>query len=189
MRIISGQFKGKKLLEPNDKKTRPLKDLVKESLFNIIKHSKKLNIDLEKSNVLDLFAGVGSFGLEALSRGAKDVLFIENYNEVLKILKKNIENLDLNKNRKCDVLEKDILKEFNFKELNKSFDIIYLDPPFKEKNINLLIMKIYKSNILKKNGVIILHRHKDENNQFINELNIVEEKKYGNSKIIFLSLF
>ena len=88
MRIISGQFKGKKLLEPNDKKTRPLKDLVKESLFNIIKHSKKLNIDLEKSNVLDLFAGVGSFGLEALSRGAKDVLFIENYNEVLKILKK-----------------------------------------------------------------------------------------------------
>ena len=187
MRIISGQFKGKKLLEPNDKKTRPLKDLVKESLFNIIKHSKKLNIDLEKSNVLDLFAGVGSFGLEALSRGAKDVLFIENYNEVVKILKKNIENLDLNK--KCDVLEKDIMKDFNFKELNKSFDIIYLDPPFKEKNINLLIMKINKSNILKTNGIIILHRHKDENDQFIDEFNIVEEKQYGISKIIFLSLF
>ena len=187
MRIISGQFKGKKLLEPIDKKTRPLKDLVKESLFNIIKHSKKLNIDLEKSNVLDLFAGVGSFGLEALSRGAKDVLFIENYNEVVKILKKNIENIDLNK--KCDVLEKDIMKDFNFKELNKSFDIIYLDPPFKEKNINLLIMKINKSNILKTNGIIILHRHKDENDQFIDEFNIVEEKQYGISKIIFLSLF
>ena len=187
MRIISGQFKGKKLLEPIDKKTRPLKDLVKESLFNIIKHSKKLNIDLEKSNVLDLFAGVGSFGLEALSRGAKDVLFIENYNEVVKILKKNIENLDLNK--KCDVLEKDIMKDFNFRELNKSFDIIYLDPPFKEKNINLLIMKINKSNILKTNGIIILHRHKDENDQFIDEFNIVEEKQYGISKIIFLSLF
>ena len=187
MRIISGQFKGKKLLEPNDKKTRPLKDLVKESLINIIKHSKKLNIDLEKSNVLDLFAGVGSFGLEALSRGAKDVLFIENYNEVVKILKKNIENLDLNK--KCDVLEKDIMKDFNFKELNKSFDIIYLDPPFKEKNINLLIMKINKSNILKTNGIIILHRHKDENDQFIDKFNIVEEKQYGISKIIFLSLF
>ena len=187
MKIISGQFKGKKLLEPIDKKTRPLKDLVKESLFNIIKHSKKHNIDLEKSNVLDLFAGVGSFGLEALSRGAKDVLFIENYNEVVKILKKNIENLDLNK--KCDVLEKDIMKDFNFKELNKSFDIIYLDPPFKEKNINLLIMKINKSNILKTNGIIILHRHKDENDQFIDEFNIVEEKQYGISKIIFLSLF
>ena len=187
MRIISGQFKGKKLLQPNDKKTRPLKDLVKESLFNIIKHSKKLNTDLEKSNVLDLFAGVGSFGLEALSRGAKYVVFIENYNEVVKILKKNIENLDLNK--KCDVLEKDILNDLNFKELNKSFDIVYLDPPFKETNINSLIMKINKSNILRKNGIIILHRHKNENDQFIKESNIVEEKQYGISKIIFLSLF
>ena len=72
---------------------------------------------------------------------------------------------------------------------NKSFDIIYLDPPFKEKNINLLIMKINKSNILKTNGIIILHRHKDENDQFIDEFNIVEEKQYGISKIIFLSLF
>ncbi len=187
MRIISGQFKGKKLLEPNDKKTRPLKDLVKESLFNIIEHSKKFNINLEKSNVLDLFAGVGSFGLEALSRGAKNVVFIENYYEVLNILKKNIENLDLNK--KCYVLEKDILNDLNFKELNKSFDIIYLDPPFKETNINSLIMKINKSNILRKNGIIILHRHKNENDQFIKESNIVEEKQYGISKIIFLSLF
>ena len=187
MRIISGQFKGKKLLEPNDKKTRPLKDLVKESLFNIIKHSKKFNIDLKKSNILDLFAGVGSFGLEALSRGAKHTVFIENYYEVLTILKKNIENLDLSK--KCEVLEKDILNDLNFKELNRSFDIIYLDPPFKEKNINLLIMKINKSNILKKNGVIILHRHKNENDQFIKESIIVEEKQYGVSKIIFLSLF
>ena len=187
MRIISGQFKGKKLLEPNDKKTRPLKDLVKESLFNIIEHSKKFDIDLEKSNVLDLFAGVGSFGLEALSRGVKDVVFIENYNEVVRILKKNITNLDLSK--KCDVLERDILNDVNFKELNKSFDIIYLDPPFKEKNINSLIMKINKSNILKKNGVIILHRHKNENDQFISESSIIEEKQYGISKIIFLSLF
>ena len=187
MRIISGQFKGKKLLEPNDKKTRPLKDLVKESLFNIIEHSKKFDIDLEKSNVLDLFAGVRSFGLEALSRGVKDVVFIENYNEVVRILKKNITNLDLSK--KCDVLERDILNDFNFKELNKSFDIIYLDPPFKEKNINSLIMKINKSNILKKNGVIILHRHKNENDQFISESSIIEEKQYGISKIIFLSLF
>ena len=187
MRIISGQFKGKKLLEPNDKKTRPLKDLAKESLFNIIKHSKKLNIDLEKSNVLDLFAGVGSFGLEALSRGAKNVVFIENYNDVIRILKRNIENLDLNE--KCEVLEKDILNDLNFKELNKSFDIIYLDPPFKEKNINSLIIKINKSKILKPNGVIILHRHKNENDQLLNESNIIEEKQYGISKIIFLSLF
>ena len=67
MRIISGQLKGKKILEPNDNNTRPLKDLTKESIFNVINHSNKLLFKLEQSNILDLFSGVGSFGLEALS--------------------------------------------------------------------------------------------------------------------------
>jgi len=186
MRIISGKFKGKKLLKPNDNQTRPLKDLVKESLFNIIKHSKKLNINLEKSNILDLFAGVGSFGLEALSRGASNVLFIENYSDVLSILKKNIENLNLKD--KCIVLKRDILNELSFDEFKQNFDIIYLDPPYKE-NISSLIVKIDKSKILKKNGIIILHRHKKENDNFLEKFNILEKKQYGISKIIFLSLF
>ena len=90
MRIISGNLKGKKVLQPKDKLTRPLKDLTKESIFNIIKHSNLINIDLESSNILDLFSGVGSFGLECLSRNASYVTFIENYKEVLPILKKNI---------------------------------------------------------------------------------------------------
>ena len=64
MRIISGNFKGKKILLPRDKLTRPLKDLTKESIFNILKHSKFLNVELENSNILDLFSVVGSFGLE-----------------------------------------------------------------------------------------------------------------------------
>ena len=69
------EFKGKKILEPKDKKQDHLKDLVKESIFNIIKHSNKFNIKFKNSNVLDLFSGVGSFGLECLSRGAKKVIF------------------------------------------------------------------------------------------------------------------
>ena len=93
MRIIAGSFRGKKILTPNDIKTRPLKDLTKESIFNIIKHSNKFKIDLEKSIILDLFSGVGSFGIECLSRQVKYVLFIENYSEVIKILKKNISSL------------------------------------------------------------------------------------------------
>ena len=93
MRIISGSFKGKKILEPIDKKTRPLKDLTKESIFNIIKHSNKFEINLANSYILDLFSGVGSFGIECLSRGVKKVIFIENYLGVLPILKKNLSNL------------------------------------------------------------------------------------------------
>ena len=88
MRIISGNLKGKKILTPKDEFTRPLKDLTKESIFNIIKHSKLLDIKLENSNILDLFSGVGSFGLECLSRGALAVTFLENYKDVLPILKK-----------------------------------------------------------------------------------------------------
>ena len=78
MRIISGNSKGKKIFEPKDLGTRPLKDLTKESIFNIITHSNKFSIKLENSNVLDLFSGVGSFGLECLSRGSSSLTFVEN---------------------------------------------------------------------------------------------------------------
>jgi len=88
MRIIAGNFKGKKLYLPTDKNTRPLKDIVKESIFNLIKHSKKINIEIENSLILDLFSGTGSFGIECISRGAKKVVFFENYNKALKILQK-----------------------------------------------------------------------------------------------------
>ena len=75
MRIISGNFKGKKLFLPKDKNTRPLKDIVKESIFNLINHSSKINLNIENSLVLDLFSGTGSFGIECLSRGSKNVIF------------------------------------------------------------------------------------------------------------------
>ena len=75
MRIISGNFKGKKLFLPNDKLTRPLKDVVKESIFNLILHSNKFNLFIENSLILDLFSGTGSFGIECISRKAKKVIF------------------------------------------------------------------------------------------------------------------
>src|SRR6056300_1914810 len=107
MRIIAGIFRGKKIIQPNDNKTRHLKDLVKESIFNIIHHSNKLSVKIENSLILDLFSGVGSFGLECLSRGAKFVTFIENYKGVLPILKKNLNNLKNINNYK--LIEKDII--------------------------------------------------------------------------------
>ena len=87
MRIISGKFKGKKLFHPTDEKTRPLKDLVKESIFNLIVHSKDFNFNLSDSIVLDLFSGSGSFGIECLSRGAKFASFVENILTALKLKK------------------------------------------------------------------------------------------------------
>ena len=131
MRIISGDYKGKKIIIPKDKLTRPLKDLTKESIFNIIKHSKLLDTKLENSKVLDLFSGVGSFGLECLSRGAANVTFLESYKDVLTVLKKNIDNLK--QKHSSSVIEKDIFAENTLKILNNKFDIIFMDPPYKER--------------------------------------------------------
>jgi len=187
MRIISGNFKGKKILKPKDNTTRPLKDLTKESIFNIILHSNKFDVKIENSNVLDLFAGVGSFGLECLSRGSSFLFFVENYKEVLPILKRNIFNLNYQNN--SSVIEKNVFNNLNFKTFENKFDIIFMDPPYKEKNLSQLLKKIIESNILSKKGIVIIHRHKKEKDDLPNEFNIIEQKTYGISKIIFGNYF
>ena len=110
MRIIGGKYKGKKLIQPLDKTTRPLKDLVKESIFNIIQHSNKINIQIENSKILDLYAGSGSFGIECISRDAKLVYFFEKHLNAIKILNQNINSLKENSN--YELFEKDCLDFF-----------------------------------------------------------------------------
>ena len=185
MRIIAGIFKGRKILKPVDTSTRPLKDMVRESIFNIINHSNKIKINLETSNVLDLFSGVGSFGIECLSRGAKYVTFVENYYGVLPILKENLLRLKSVKN--YEIIKRDINTDNFFLELNRKFDIIFLDPPYKDKNIKNILESINDKQILNKNGVIIIHRHKNEKDLLPENFKIIQEKKYGLSKIIFLN--
>ncbi len=185
MRIISGSFKGKKILEPKDSKTRPLKDLTKESIFNILKHSNKLNFNMTDADILDLFSGVGSFGIECLSRGVKTVTFVENYLNVLPVLKENLSQLKKLDN--YEIINNDIYNQELELKLTNKFDLIFIDPPYKDKNINKLILNIEKKQILKKNGIIILHRHKNEKDIFSTKFKIIEEKKYGISKIIFIS--
>ena len=184
MRIISGNFKGRKLLTPDDIKTRPLKDLTKESIFNILKHSNKFNVEIKNSVVLDLFAGVGSFGIECLSNEAKYVTFVENYNGVLPILKKNLSNLKLDK--KYEIIEQNIFTGLKLAKSN--YDIIFLDPPYKDKNISELIDKIFEINLLSENGIIITHRNKNVKEKYSKNFHILEEKTYGISKISFGNL-
>ena len=186
MRIIAGTFRGKKIIEPKDTLTRPLKDLTKESIFNILNHSNKFEINLKNSNILGLFSGVGSFGIECLSRGAKQVVFAEKYNVVLPILKKNLQSLKLIEN--FEIIEKDIYDINFFKSLNIKFDVIFMDPPYKDKNLDLLLNNIKNENILNEKGVLVVHRHKNEKDLIPGKLKVIEEKKYGLSKIIFLSI-
>ena len=183
MRIIGGNLRGKKILNPTDKSTRPLKDMVRESIFNIIEHSKNEYVELNNAKVLDLFSGTGSFGIECLSRGAKKVIFFENYKNSIKILKKNLDLLNLNK--QSNIIEKDAYNITQSQNNLLKFDLIFLDPPFKDNKLNQLIEKIKQMKITSKNTLIIIHRNKKISEIISKDLIISKEKNYGLSKIIF----
>tara|TARA_B100000427_G_scaffold160161_1_gene133178 strand:+ start:182 stop:751 length:570 start_codon:yes stop_codon:yes gene_type:complete len=184
MRIISGNLKGRKIAEPKSKNTRPLKDLTKESIFNVLQHSNLIKFNFEKSSILDLFSGVGSFGLECISRGSKNVVFCENFKETIKILKENINKLECT--GKSEIITENIFNIKNIEKLKeRKFEIIFLDPPYKERKLKKLLEEIIQLNILKKNGIIILHRHKKENELYPKNFNILKIKYYGISQIIF----
>ena len=184
MRIIAGKLGGSTLLMPKDKNTRPLRDLARESIFNLLSHSNKISLQLEESNILDLYAGTGSFGLECLSRQAKNVFFIENEKSAFEILEKNIEKLKIKK--KTKIFFNDV---FNIIEKQKillsKFDLIFCDPPFADKNMGKLIELIFNKNLLKENGVIVLHRNKATKEKLPNNFKILDERVYGISKILF----
>ena len=183
MRIISGKFKGKKLLIPKDNYTRPLKDVVKESIFNILHHSKLLNCNLSGSNVLDLFSGVGTFGLECISRNSKHVTFFENHYPALKILRKTIENLNCSK--KTRIINKDVFNLKNTKTSLGYYEFIFLDPPFKEIRIKFLLNMLKEENILRKNSIILVHREREISVELPKDFKILINKNYGRSKILF----
>ena len=184
MRIISGSNRGKKLIMPNDKTTRPLKDMAKESVFNILTHARYINFHIKDSKVLDLFSGIGSFGLECISRGSKFVFFLENYPPVLEILKINISNLNYENKSKVIEIDAFTINNSIFKD-DQKFQIIFCDPPYKEKKIGLLIENIIEMNILEKNGIIIIHRKKGDLDSYPNKFKIIDKKNYGLSTFVF----
>ena len=182
MRIISGDLKGKKISLPDDKKTRPLRDLVKESIFNLIEHSNKFSLKLDNANILDLFSGTGSFELNVF-RNAQKATFVENYDLALKILKKNIKSFGIKD--KSEIIEKNCFDLFESKKIFKEkFNLIFMDPPYKEDKINLIINQIKEREVLDKNAILIIHRHKKDNINISQKLNILDERNYGLSKII-----
>ena len=182
MRIISGFLKGKKIDFINSKITRPIRNLVKESIFNIILHSNLVKVNLNSSNVLDLYSGVGSFGLECLSRGAKKVTFVEKDLTALEVLKKNINNLKIGNFSEIYPIEiSSYIKTFS----KEKFDIIFLDPPFAENNCIDDLSAIKETNMYSKKHLIIVHREQKTVEALKDVLNIISTKNYGRSKIVF----
>lgn len=167
MRVISGSKKGYRLKAPKGRDTRPTEGRIKESLFNILG-----NID-ENSIVLDLYAGSGSIGIEFLSRGAKKAYFIDNSILSVKVIKENLAHTGLED--RANVIKTDARKGINLLSKNNiSFDYIFMDPPYRQNLCIKILECIYKKNILKKQGLLILEHEKEL---------ILEDKIYGFTKL------
>jgi 16S rRNA (guanine966-N2)-methyltransferase len=186
MRIVSGFLKGKRMDFLKSITTRPLRDFVKESIFNVIQHSNLIDISLDGANVLDLYSGVGSFGIECISRGARKTAFVESDSKALEILKRNIKNLKIQK--KTRVFETKIISFINHSNKKDKYEIIFFDPPFSENLFIEDLKKIKKASICQKKHLIVVHREDNSKEDLNNIINIILTKKYGRSKIIFGNL-
>lgn len=183
MRIISGHARGTKLVTLSGENTRPTLDRVKEPLFSIIQSK------IQDAYVLDLFSGSGALALESLSRGAKTAVLCDNNIEAIKIINQNVEKTKLKD--KAIIIKDDYIKCLEkLKNKKMKFDLIFLDPPYKENFAIIALKKILELNLISNNGIIILETDEEERelkNLESIDININDIRKYGRVKLMFLS--
>lgn len=179
MRVIGGIHKGKKLLFIKDKNIRPTKDVVREAIFDTLRGW------IINKKVIELFAGTGAIGIEAISEGAEKVIFVENNRKAVGILKKNIAKVGIEE--KTVVLKGSV--EERIKEMrNFKYDLVIADPPyeFPTKKLKDLIETIIDSQVINENGIIVVeHRIKytiPESEKFV----VYKKKKYGKTSVSYL---
>ena len=170
MRVISGKYKGKNIMGFNIEGTRPTMDRVKESMFGMIQNS------IKDSVCLDLFAGSGSLGIEALSNGAKECYFVEKHNEIYNILEGNLNGITGSQLIKSDYMN--ALKSFVGKV---KFDLIFLDPPYKLNLISGVLDFVCKNDLLNSDGIVVCE-FEDEVLDF-DELELIKSRTYGTKKV------
>lgn len=176
MRVISGKLKGRVLKGFDIEGTRPTMDRVKESVFASIQDY------IDGAVVLDLFAGSGNLGIEAISNGADKVYFVDCNKICIKVINDNIRNFNIEEN--CVVLEKDYKKAIEcFGEKSIKFDIIFIDPPYKYNIKNELLGLILEYDILNDNGIIVFEYQKEEELRFDDKFELLKNKKYGDKYV------
>lgn len=174
MRIISGKFKGRSLYGPQDTVTRPTSDRVRESIFNILENS--LYLKWEGLHILDLYAGTGALGVEALSRGASFCLFVDNHPHAIEIIKKNSASFS-----HISIWQNDVshLKS----NPHAPFDVVFLDPPYKKDLISTTIKTLLSSNYIKEGSYIVAELSNKERINNSASLEKIKEKIYGKTTI------
>ena len=173
MRVDSGIYKGRRLLENKYEHIRPTTDKVKQSLFV------KLQFFVPEKRVLDLFCGTGAMGIEALSRGASLVEFVDKDARSVEMTKSNLKNLGIeNKVYKCDAI-------VYLENCNLQFDLIILDPPYKSGLYEKVLQKIKERNLLAEDGIIVCEHAKEDTFDYQN-FEVFDEKRYGTIMLTYL---
>lgn len=180
MRVIGGEYRGRILRMPKGVRIRPTQDKVREAVFNVIREK------IPESDVLDLYAGSGSFGIEALSRGAHLSIFVDNNYNCIKTIKSNLSILG-REAQSSQVLKFDAVRAISkFKKENKKFDIIFLDPPYHKDLAKNSLIKIEACDILSQHGFVIAeHFKKEVMPECISKLLLFKEKRYGDTVLSF----
>lgn len=179
MRIIGGKFKKKKLISVQGLNTRPTSDRLRETLFNIISHR------VLDAAVLDLFAGTGAFGIEALSRGASTAFFVERHPEAVTVIKKNIAACSFEKS--SGVSRWDVSKNLNCLKGKGPFGLVFMDPPYEKGLIPVALNHLKKSLSLKEQAILIAeHSVSEEIDSLPEGFSITDQRVYGKTTVSFL---
>ena len=181
MRIISGTSKGRKLVTPKNQSLRPTSDRVKESIFNILRE------EIEGRMVLDLFAGTGNLGIEALSRGAKRVIFVEKGRHALGLIKRNLTQFGLEE--RSEVLPIDAIRAIGIlKQRGRSFDLIFMDPPYEKGLIEKTLMKLSSHPIYHRDTLLVIEHHRREIlPPILHGWNLIRQRQWGETVLSYLT--
>jgi len=181
MRIISGTSKGRKLVTPRSQSLRPTSDRVKESMFNILQD------DIVGKVVLDLFAGTGNLGIEALSRGAKKTIFVEKGRQALRLIERNLTQFGLEE--RSEILPKDAIRAIGIlKQRGESFDLILMDPPYEKGLIQRTLMKLNSYPIYHKDSILVIeHDRREPLSTVMDGWNLIRQRRIGDTVISFLT--
>ncbi len=184
MRIVSGRFKGRTLRAPGDAALRPTSDKVRQAIFNILEHAGfAAGFSLEGARVVDLFAGTGALGLEALSRGAKYCLFIEDAAESRAIIRENVEALGLTGASK--IWRRDATNLGALDTL-APFDLAFLDPPYRKGLLAPALTGLASGGWLNANALVIAEAAEDETMPVVDGFDVLDDRIYGDTRIAFM---
>lgn len=181
MRVVAGSVKGFNLVVPSGKKTRPTSNRIKETLFNI------LQWDIEGSTFLDLFSGSGGIGIEALSRGAKEAVFVEQDREAVRCIKQNLKHTRMEQS--SGVMAMDVMQALRrLEQSGKLFDIIFIDPPYNKGLEERILPYLINSSLVRENTLLIVETALDTEIAYMQDFPCTVErvKEYKSNRHVFL---